>query len=189
MAVDKQVQEKQITVAEFEQFIALPENIERHFELIDGEIVEKPMPTQKHGRIIFVFNGELYIYFAKNPIGFGEVEVRYRIPEDIYNSRQPDLAVVLDRETPAVERGAVLRMPDLIVEVKSPDESYTGLRKKAAYYLASGVRMVILVYPEKLLVEIYEPDQDVQILRETDVIDGGTVLPGFTLAVSKLLEG
>jgi Uma2 family endonuclease len=37
------------TVEEFEQFLAAPENRQRRFELIDGEMIEKAMPTLEHG--------------------------------------------------------------------------------------------------------------------------------------------
>jgi Uma2 family endonuclease len=44
------VQERFHTLPEFEVFIARPENADRLFELINGEIVEK-LPTREHGII------------------------------------------------------------------------------------------------------------------------------------------
>lgn len=38
------IQERLYTVEEFEAFIAEAENIDRLFELIDGEIIEKCLP-------------------------------------------------------------------------------------------------------------------------------------------------
>lgn len=58
------------------------------------------------------------------------------------------------------------------------------MRECADYYLWHGTRMVWLVYPEKRIVEVYQPNADVQILLETDELTGGDVLPGFMLAVS-----
>ena len=46
MAVDR----KAISIADFDRFIALPENRDSHFELINGEIVEKVV-TEEHGII------------------------------------------------------------------------------------------------------------------------------------------
>ncbi|MEO8393156.1 MAG: Uma2 family endonuclease [Chloroflexota bacterium] len=46
MAIQKQL----YTIEDFEQFITQPENRDRRFELINGEIVEK-MPTESHGII------------------------------------------------------------------------------------------------------------------------------------------
>lgn len=76
----------------------------------------------------------------------------------------------------------MLRRPDLAVEVKSPDDSLKKMTEKAAYYLANGVRMVWLIYPKMKLVEVLTPD-DRQLLNENDTLDGGSVLPGFTMAV------
>lgn len=45
-------------------------------------------------------------------------------------------------------------MPDLVIEVTSPDNTYKSMRKRADYYLAHGTRLVWLVYPEKCLVEV-----------------------------------
>lgn len=56
------------------------------------------------------------------------------------------------------------------------------MREKADYYLANGVRLVWLVYPEKHLVVVHTPDTE-DILTENDTLDGGDVLPGFKLPV------
>jgi Uma2 family endonuclease len=91
--------EELMTVETFEGFLDRPENTDRHFELIHGEIVEK-VPTQQHGRIVGIVHGEIYLYLKQNPIGYAEIEVRYRVPGDAHNSRQPDLSVTLDLSTP-----------------------------------------------------------------------------------------
>lgn len=77
-------------------------------------------------------------------------------------------------------------MLDLAVEVKSSTDTYNSMRERADYYLRHGTHMVWLVYPEKKIVEVYQPDADVQILVESDTLDGGDVLPGFTLAASAI---
>jgi Uma2 family endonuclease len=171
--------QKLYTVAEFEQFLTLPENADRYFELIDGEIVEK-LPTQKHGRTVMTMGGEVYAYFKQNPIGFAEVEVRYRMPGDEHNSRQPDLAIILDTTTPPVVKGAVPRMPDIAVAVQPPSNTLKSMQEKAAYYLANGARLVWLGYTEKQVIEVLTAE-DRQILTLDDVLSGGDVLPGFVL--------
>ncbi len=82
-------QTKTYTIEEFERFLALPENADRLFELIDGEIVEK-MPTEEHGLIKVNIATELR-NFTK-PLGLGRVtsEPRARqTPDNRYNSRLP----------------------------------------------------------------------------------------------------
>ncbi len=57
-----QSQTKLITVEAFLSFIQQPKNEDRHFELIDGEIVEK-MPTQLHALIANLLNAVFIAIF------------------------------------------------------------------------------------------------------------------------------
>jgi hypothetical protein len=43
-----------------------------------------------------------------------------------------------------------------------------------------------VVYPETREVEVHAPGQTARILGITDTLDGGDVLPGFTLAVKEI---
>lgn len=79
-------------------------------------------------------------------------------------------------------------MPDVAAEIKSPDNTYKALRDKATYYINNGTRMVLLIYPEKQLVEIYHANADIEILQLGDTIHGGNVLPGFELDVAYLFK-
>lgn len=176
---------KTMTVVEFEQFLRQPENADRLFELIDGEIFEK-MPTEKHGEIVLTigFFGKLYL--RENPIGRFTTEARHSIEDDDSNDVLPDVSFILDASRPSVEEGVIPRMPDFAVEVKSPSDKLPILRTKVAYYLRNGTRLVWLVIPEKRLVEVYRPDEPVLVCDEDDVLDGGDVLPGFKVAVKEL---
>jgi Uma2 family endonuclease len=179
------VQSKLYTVDEFEQVLALPENRDRLLELVNGEIVEK-MPTEEHGIIVLRFGSRILVFVDLHKLGRVGVEIRHRSPEDRYNERLPDISFTADTTTPVVTKGPVPRFPDLAVEVKSPDDTFRQMREKAAYYLANGVKLVWLVYPEKRIVEVYPVDGDIQILTEEDTLDGGDVLPGFSMAVTEI---
>lgn len=176
------LQDKLHTINEYEQY--LRQQPGRRFELINGEIIEK-MPTQLHGYIIHVISGLLYIFLKDNPIGYTVVEARYRIPGDDHNDRIPDLSFISKDKGPLVETGPALYMPDLAVEVKSPDQSDRLMSEKATYYLANGTRMVWLIYPDRRIVEVLTPDER-HLLNENGTIDGGAVLPGFSVAVRDL---
>ena len=77
-------------------------------------------------------------------------------------------------------------MPDLAIEIKSPDDTIQEMRDTAAYYLANGSRLVWLVYPNYRLIEVYRLGADIQILGEEDTLTGGDVLPGFELPVREV---
>jgi Uma2 family endonuclease len=182
------IQPKLVTVVEFEQFLALPENGDRSFELIHGEIVEK-VPTEEHGLIAANICGFLWQYTRQSGFGRAVIEVRIRMLEDDYNSRQPDVAFfTTDTTRSIVKRGPVHQMPDLVVEVKSPDDTYTSMRERAQYYLVHGAKVVWLIYPEKRLVEVYRQDADSELLTGDDTLNGGDVLPNFVLSVHEIFD-
>ena len=172
------------TVDEFDEILARQENADRLLELINGEIVEK-VPTQLHGFIAGNIFGFFWNYSRDKGIGVAVMEVRHRVPGDKHNDRIPDVSFYLDASQPLVERGPVPRLPDIAVEVKSPDDSYTQLQEKADYYLANGTKLVLLAYTEKRLLVVRTPDNE-DILTEDETFDGGDVLPGFTLPVKEI---
>lgn len=179
---------KLITIAEFEKFVDAPDNSERLFELIDGEIFEK-MPTEEHGYVGARFVIRLGAFVEPNRLGRITVEARHRIPQDDQNSYLPDIAFTSEaRKLPLVKKGNVPQMPDLAIDIKSPTDSATKLRRKAAYYLENGAKMVWLVFPEKRCIEVYTAEEDLFILYEHDELTGGDVLPGFTITVADLFE-
>lgn len=183
IAVEKQL----ATLEEFERFIAQPENRDYSFEFINGEIFKK-LSTEEHGVIAGLIVTEFIFYLKTNPIGRAGVEVRHRITEDRRNDLIPDVLFISNERALAVTRkGAVPLMPDLVVEIKSPDDSSIAMREKALYYLKNGSRIVWLVFPAKQEVEVYTEDA-VQVLNSEQALDGGDVLPGFTLSVSTLFE-
>jgi Uma2 family endonuclease len=179
MALEKQL----TTVDQFEAFLALPENADRRFELIDGEIVEK-MPSYMHGRIAANLVIDIGIYLRQTKRGEIVVEARFKPPADDFNDRIPDISVVLAGRSPPSE-GAVPFMPDLVVEVKSPTDSLRKMRDKARFYIAHGAQLVWLFLPERAYIEIYSPD-DEWTLHQGDTLTGGDVLPGFELPVSSI---
>jgi Uma2 family endonuclease len=174
------IEHRLYTVEEFEELADSPENRERLLELINGEIVEK-VPTQEHGVVAGNIYGPLWNDVKQRKSGRVVMEVRHRASEDKRNARIPDISYTAGNE-PLVKKGSVPRMPDLAVEIKSPDDSLKELREKARYYLAHGTRLVWLVIPEKRFIEVYTADEE-YILDESETLTGGDILPGFTLPV------
>lgn len=169
------------TVAEFERFLRSPENLDRLFELINGAIVEK-MPTQEHGLVATNLVIALGSFVKARKLGRVGVEVRHQLPQDNANSRMPDVSFTSVRQ-PLVTQGSVPQMPDLAIEIQSPDDTIKQLREKAAYYLEHGARLVWLIYPRKRFIEVYSLDNDVEILLEGDLLTGADVLPDFLMPV------
>ncbi len=183
MAVEKLT----YTVAQFQEFESLPENADRILELIDVEIVEK-MPSFTPSRIASRIGRFLGNFADEHQLGYvtGEAGGYVMSEGNVFN---PDVGYISKERLPeAPEREAPVP-PDLAVEVKSPSDSKRAMRRKAEKYLASGTRLVWLVFPDEQLVEVYVADKDVQTVGIDGVLEGGDVLPGFTLKVSDIFAG
>jgi len=173
------------TVSQFEDFIHQAENQDRLFELINGEIVKKSL-AEEHGIIAINIGSEIRFHLRQNKLpGHVGAEVRHRPPNDKHNSRLPDVMYHADISQPVVTQGAVPRMPDLAIEIQSPDDSLRDLREKARFYLANASKLVWLILAPKRLVEVYSKDEEL-ILKASDTLSGGEVLPEFNLTVNDI---
>jgi Uma2 family endonuclease len=176
------------TIAEYEVFVAERANSERRFELIHGEIVEKSRGEER-GAIAAMISHLLLTFILPRKLGRVAVEPRHQVSGDNHNARLPDVAFTsTERALPVVKQGGVPQMPDLAIEIKSPDDRVREMREKADYYLRNGARMVWLVYPESQSMEVctLNADYAMQIdpLAADEALHGGGVLPEFSVTVS-----
>ncbi|MDZ4765869.1 MAG: Uma2 family endonuclease [Chloroflexota bacterium] len=180
------IAERLITVDEFEQIAALPENRDRLLELIDGVIEEKGMPTEPHS----IADGNIYAalrrFVIARELGRVHIEVRYCRPDDQKNARIPDVSYSSE-ERPLVERGSVPEIPDIVVEIQSPDDRLKKLRNRIQWFLDNGAKLGWLLIPKSRLIEVYD-GEDVVILTDKDILSGGDVLPGFEIPVKTVFD-
>jgi Uma2 family endonuclease len=175
------VQEKRYTLAEFHEFSERPENKDRLFELIRGEIVEK-MASFTPSRIAARVLRYMDTFADEHNLGYVTgADGSYILSEDY--EFMPDVGYISKARLPQEPERQVEGPPDLAVEVKSPTDSKRELRQKAEVYLRFGTKMVWLVFPDEKCVEVYVPDKDVLEFTIDDILDGGEVLPGFKLPV------
>jgi Uma2 family endonuclease len=57
---------------------------------------------------------------------------------------------------------------------------------KVTMYLQAGLRLVWLVDPAERTVTVFRPDAALKLLGEGDTLDGGDVLPGFSVPVADI---
>ena len=179
---------KPMTIDEFMAFALLPENSERNFELIGGEVTEV-VSNNKASEIAGIFVGELYSFVRPRKLG------RVTVPDGGYtiSGEQyiPDCAFVSYQRQPQTSNEAYPAVaPELVIEVLSPgnlssSDERDKLTHKVANYLAAGCE-VWLVHPDKQIVEVYIAGQPVQTYRNGDVLEGRGLLVGFKLVISDL---
>jgi Uma2 family endonuclease len=76
--------------------------------------------------------------------------------------------------------------PDLAVEVLSEGNTREEMERKLKEYFLSEVSVVWFVDPRNRTVRVYTSPDDVTELGEGDTLDGGDVLPGFSVPVARL---
>jgi len=76
--------------------------------------------------------------------------------------------------------------PDLVIEIKSTKESLISLQVGIEQMLELGTRIGIVINPEEQTVILYRPNDDITLLKSTDIIEIPDVLPGWKLAVSSI---
>ena len=101
----------------------------------------------------------------------------------------PDAAFVRRERTIGVDDSEVYfpGPPDIAVEVISTHDRLTEVAAKVALYLAAGTLMVIVVNPRNHTVQVHTPD-GVTELTEDDTLDGGDVLPGWSMPIADIFS-
>jgi Uma2 family endonuclease len=79
---------------------------------------------------------------------------------------------------------------DLAVEVFSDGNTAAEMKQKKIEYFGSGTRLFWIIYPVSKTVEIFDSLSDLpaKTLNVNDTIDGGAVIPGFALELTKLFN-
>lgn len=169
------------TLEEFESFINLPQNLDKRFELIGGEIFEVPSNPYS-SQIAALMIAALLWYLKQHDLGHVTGEGGgYMVAGERY---APDVAFISKKRQPhLVREGYNPEAPDLAVEVMS--DITPKILRKVGNYLAAGTT-VWVVYPDSQTVEIYAPAQPVKILGIHDTLDGGSLFPGFQLPVKEV---
>ena len=171
-----------------EEFLELPET-EPASELIDGDVVQKPVPTFEHGIIQRLLSFVFTLYLRAHPNGEAGSEVRCIFgPPGHERPYVPDYVSVWDARRRGLRKGQPFRgAPDLAVEILSPDDRMVRVLDKVAFCLAHGVRLVWIINPDARTVMVMTTPLIARTLFEDDVLDGGEVLPGFSTPVRDIL--
>jgi Uma2 family endonuclease len=184
-------QEKLLTVDDLWEISHRPENDGKKFELIEGVVYEMHPPGERHGIVTTLILSSLFIHVKINRLGRVTTETAYYLPTDPHNPLSPDIAFTrTERLKPPVE-GYVPQMPDFVVEVKSPDNTLNELKHKAERYLKNGVKLVWIVQPGRKKVHICTSGESGMVVTVSgigDTLDGGDIVPGFTLVVRDIFE-
>ncbi len=170
-----------------DEFLAMPENA--GFELVHGRVEEIPMGGQSSwlgGEMHGVFRDFLKIH----PLGrvFPQ-ETGIAVWADAPNHvRKPDVMFIARGRLPGgkLPEGWITVVPDLVVEVLSPNDEAQKLDAKLDDYRRAGIGVIWVVYPETRKAYVYERGAPIREVEEDGLLEAPALLPGFSLSLREL---
>jgi len=156
-------------------------------ELVDGVLVEKTVgyyearPATTLGYFLELFLGERDLGIVLGPDGTLKL-----MPGLV---RIPDVCFISWRKFPQRELPAEPipdLVPDLAVEVLSEGNTDAEMRRKLREYFRAGVRLVWLIDPATRMALEHKSLTKKAKIPADGMLVGGSVLPGFSLALTTL---
>jgi Uma2 family endonuclease len=185
--------ERLYTADEFWELCQLPENAEKHWELIEGVIYEMSPTVPRHGYIAILLAHKLMTYLDEHDLGvILGTDVGFRLTPQTLCS--PDLAFVGKHRSDAKRLIKFADYaPDIAVEVISPSNTQSEINQKTKLYLQHGTRLVWIVYPDQKEVHVYRAEDhpnkaSITFLGVEDTLSGEDVLPNFEMPLAKLFQ-
>uniref|UniRef100_B8HJK0 Putative restriction endonuclease domain-containing protein n=1 Tax=Cyanothece sp. (strain PCC 7425 / ATCC 29141) TaxID=395961 RepID=B8HJK0_CYAP4 len=172
-----------LTNAQFEQLCVA--NPELKFERTPtGKLIVIPPTGGETGRNNATLISRFVVWNEQANLGIVfDSSTCFKLPKG--GDRSPDVSWVektrWDTLSPEQQRKFPPICPDFVLELLSPTDNLGMIQTKMQEYLDSGARLGWLLNPEDKQVEIYRPEQSVEILQSPLLLSGEPVLPGFTL--------
>ncbi len=163
----------------------------RRYELIEGELRESSPSGFEASAIGAIFVAEIGAFARRGNLGAVTMaDGGYVLDVGPHTVRAPDVAFIrADRLPPPEQRvGYPNVVPDLAVEVVSPNDTRQELADQVAFYLERGVSLVWTVWPRARTVVAHRRGQEPQTFFEGDVLTAEDLLPGFRLPVVDLFR-
>jgi Uma2 family endonuclease len=167
----------------------MPDDSLKH-ELVRGELLTMAPAGSEHGFISNRLAARLTMFVEARELGcVFNADTGFVISRDPDTVRAPDTAFVSQSRIPAtgLPKKFFPGAPDLAVEVISPSDTLEEVEEKVGDWLAAGTRLVWVFNPRRKTVTVYRTEDTAQILRATDELDGGDVIPGFRCSVNEIL--
>ncbi|MFO0890581.1 MAG: Uma2 family endonuclease [Isosphaeraceae bacterium] len=160
-------------------------------ELVRGRVITMPPPKPRHGKICGQAYYLLRLHADQHDLGQllsnDSGVITERDPDTV---RGADVAFYSYKRLPKgpIPPGYLAVAPDLIVEVRSPDDRWQHLLKRVNEYLAVGVTCVIVLDPEPRTAHVFHADRAPRQLGPEDELTIPDVLGDFQFTVARFFE-
>lgn len=170
-----------------EEFLALPEG-DVNYEFVDGQAIPKVSPKYFHSTL----QTALLLLIRAWCKGKGRVGAEWAI---LLKRQGKDWAPLPDVTYISYERlpkswkrnEACPALPELVIEIISPDQTMKEFEDKAKDYFAAGVSRVWVVDPEAISIRVFFSDALSQTYTDTTpIVD--SLLPGLELTTIQIFE-
>lgn len=161
------------------------------YALVKGELTRMSPTGHEHGIVALHIAAALHDYVKAKDLGATyAAETGFLITRNPDTVRAPDAAFVRRErlEAAGTIKSFWIGAPDLAVEVVSPGDAAREVEQKVAQWLEAGAVMVWVIRPELRTVTICTLLNDIVTLTHKDLLDGGSVIPGFQIAVADLFD-
>jgi Uma2 family endonuclease len=166
---------KSVAITPLSEFLS-QSNIEASpaWELINGEVRQKPMPTLFHSRL----QRNLVNYVNRHTEQFEAVqELRCIVPP---YSPVPDISVVASARI-GDEDGPLQGAPNWLIEIRSPDQSTLDLQNKILHCLSNGTQLAWLIDITRQQIWVWLGDELPLVLSAEDILPTLGELPEITV--------
>ena len=158
-------------------------------ELVNGVIVEKPMayPESLIAAYVIIMIGQHVLTHQLGVLSGERGSIRFAAGA----MREPDLTFTAWSRfsNSQVPRDAISKIvPNLCVEVLSPSNTRLEMVLKRELYFKTNVELVWMIDPDSETIDVYTSESKFTTLTTHDTLDGGTVLPGFSIAVRDIFH-
>jgi len=173
-----------------EEYAKLPDN-GRPTELVRGRVVMMNVPAPKHGYICLKIATLVSAHVDRHDLGRvmsnDSAVVTQRHPDTV---RGADVSYYSYHSLPKgpLPNRYLTVVPELVVEVMSPDDRWSAIHAKAAEYLEAGVAVVCVIDPKTESAHLFYPDQPQQSFSRNDELVFPEILGDFRVPVAKLFE-
>jgi len=160
------------------------------WELWDGRLTVMAPPGDIHAAVDGNIVAELKLQGERAGHGKARTEVGIifrRNPDCVLG---PDATFIGNASLPLrlSPEGYLDTIPELVVEVRSKNDTVRDLERKAGEYLAAGVKLVWVVDPLRSIVTVFRAGQPPQTLQPTDTLTAEGIIPDFKLTVADALK-
>jgi Uma2 family endonuclease len=158
------------------------------YELYDGRLVLMAPPADEHSLIQHRIGVALYKYAESLGLGEARSEVGIILRRNPDRVVGPDAALVASRSLPVRRspEGYLETIPELVIEIRSKNDTPAELRDKVHEYLQAGVQIVWVVEPQSKSVTVFRSRESPHDLKAGDVLTAERVISGFQVPVAEL---